>query len=59
MTIGEKRMNETTNLNDRDWLQYIETLRLASQPIKIDVLLQKRMQAFIAARQSRLLERED
>lgn len=43
-------MNETNQANDRQWLQYIETLRQASQPVKIDMVLAKRMQAFIAAR---------
>ncbi|MNL38279.1 hypothetical protein D3C87_1604780 [compost metagenome] len=36
--------------DDRQWLQYIETLRQKSQPVKIDTLLQQRMQAFIKAR---------
>lgn len=36
--------------DDRQWLQYIETLRQKSQPVKIDTLLQRRMQAFIKAR---------
>lgn len=51
-------MNEINHLNDRQWLQYIETLRQASQPVKIDVLLQNRMRAFIAARKSKLLQEE-
>jgi hypothetical protein len=45
--------------NDRQWLRYIETLRQQSQPVKIDVLLQKRMQAFIAARQEKMLRTDD
>lgn len=40
------------NTNDRQWLQYIETLRQKSQPVKIDALLQQRMQAFIKARKA-------
>lgn len=40
------------NSNDRQWLQYIETLRQKSQPVKIDALLQQRMQAFIKARKA-------
>lgn len=47
-------MNEANQTNDRQWLRYIETLRQQSQPVKIDILLQKRMQAFIEARQSKL-----
>ncbi|MCY1384315.1 hypothetical protein D9M69_725560 [compost metagenome] len=38
------------NSNDRQWLQYIETLRQASRPVKIDTLLQQRMNAFVKAR---------
>lgn len=52
-------MNETHQANDRQWLQYIETLRRASQPVKIDVVLAKRMQAFIAARNKQLSVTED
>jgi hypothetical protein len=51
-------MNEANHTNDRQWLRYIETLRKASQPVKIDILLQKRMQAFIAARQNKLNQPE-
>lgn len=42
-------MNKSDN---RQWLQYIETLRQKSQPVKIDALLQQRMQAFIKARKA-------
>jgi hypothetical protein len=49
------RMNQTTQQNDRQWLRYIETLRQQSQPVKIDIILQKRMQAFISARHAKLL----
>lgn len=45
-------MNKSDN---RQWLQYIETLRQKSQPIKIDALLQQRMQAFIKARKTNSL----
>ena len=45
-------MNKT---NDRQWLQYIETLRQKSQPVKIDTLLQQRMRAFIKARKANSL----
>lgn len=38
------------NSNDRQCLQYIETLRQASQPVKIDTLLLQRMNAFVKAR---------
>lgn len=47
-------MNETNHPNDRQWFRYIETLRRSSQPVKIDELLQKRMQTFIAARHRKL-----
>jgi hypothetical protein len=43
--------NQTDN---REWLRYIETLRRQSQPVKIDILLQKRMQAFIKARKAKI-----
>lgn len=42
-------MNKSDN---RQWLQYIETLRQKSQPVKIDTLLQQRMRAFIKARKA-------
>lgn len=45
--------------DDRQWLHYIETLRQASQPVKIDVLLQKRMQAFIKARKAKAFKTEE
>jgi hypothetical protein len=45
-------MNETNQTDNRQWLRYIETLRQQSQPVKIDILLQKRMQAFIKAREA-------
>lgn len=45
--------------DDRQWLRYIETLRQASQPVKIDLLLQKRMQTFIEARKDRILQTEE
>lgn len=47
-------MNETNQPSDRKWLRYIETLRRSSEPVKIDELLQKRMQSFIAARHRKL-----
>jgi hypothetical protein len=53
------RMSETNQLDDRQWLRYIETLRLQSQPVKIDILLQKRMQAFISARSAKLLQSQE
>lgn len=43
--------NQTDN---REWLRYIETLRRQSQPVKIDILLQKRMQAFLEARKAKI-----
>jgi hypothetical protein len=52
-------MNETNQIDNRQWLRYIETLRQASQPVKIDILLQKRMRAFIAARIDRSLQLDD
>jgi hypothetical protein len=45
--------------DDRQWLRYIETLRRASQPVKIDLLLQKRMQAFIEARKAKMCQTEE
>lgn len=47
--------NQTDN---REWLRYIETLRRQSQPVKIDILLQKRMQAFLKARQAKICSTE-
>lgn len=47
--------NQTDN---REWLRYIETLRQQSQPVKIDALLQKRMQAFIEARKAKVCQPE-
>ena len=52
-------MNETTHLDNQHWLCYIETLRQQSQPVKIDILLQKRMQAFISARNAKLLQSQE
>jgi hypothetical protein len=52
-------MNETNQLDDRQWLRYIETLRQQSQPVKIDILLQKRMQAFISARNTKLIQSQE
>jgi hypothetical protein len=52
-------MNETTHLDNQQWLCYIETLRQQSQPVKIDILLQKRMQAFISARNAKLLQSQE
>lgn len=52
-------MNEMHYTDDRQWLRYIETLRQQSQPVKIDVLLQKRMQTFIEARRNKLLQTEE
>jgi hypothetical protein len=49
-------MNEANYPNDRQWLRYIETLRRQSQPVKIDVLLQKRMKTFIEKRNNALNE---
>jgi hypothetical protein len=57
--MEKTRMNETNQLDDRQWLRYIETLRLQSQPVKIDILLQKRMQAFISARSAKLLQSQE
>lgn len=52
-------MNETIKAEDnRQWLRYIETLRRQSQPVKIDILLQKRMQAFIQAREAMICSTE-
>ncbi|MET0979846.1 MAG: hypothetical protein ABWX90_01155 [Candidatus Saccharimonadales bacterium] len=45
-----------TQTDDRQWLRYIETLRHASQPVKIDTILQKRLRAFVAARIDRSLQ---
>jgi hypothetical protein len=39
--------------DSRYWLQYIETMRQMPQPVKLDTILQKRMQAFINARQAK------
>lgn len=50
-------MNNQTD--DRQWLRYIETLRQQSQPVKIDILLQKRMQAFIEARKAKICQVEE
>lgn len=47
-------MNNARQSDDRQWLRYIETLRQQSQPVKIDLLLQRRMQQFIAARENKL-----
>ncbi|MDB5187131.1 MAG: hypothetical protein JWM07_603 [Candidatus Saccharibacteria bacterium] len=52
-------MNQTNLTDDRQWLRYIETLRRQSQPVKIDILLQKRMQSFLEARQSKLCPAEE
>ena len=43
--------NETTY-----WLEYIETMSQVSQPVKLDAILEKRMQAFIRARQYKLMD---
>ena len=51
-------MNEVQKTDDRQWLRYIETLRQHSQPVKIDVVLQQRMQAFIKARQAVVCQSE-
>jgi hypothetical protein len=45
--------------DNRYWLHYIETMRQLSQPIKLDTILQKRMQAFISARQDRVIQPEE
>jgi hypothetical protein len=47
-------METLQNADDRQWLRYIETLRQNSHPVKIDVLLEKRMQTFIAMRNAKL-----
>jgi hypothetical protein len=47
-------MNKTNQTNDRHWLRYIETSRQHSQPVKIDAVLQQRLQSFMAARQRQL-----
>lgn len=49
-------MDNIENTDDRQWLRYIETLRLRSRPVKIDVLLEKRMQMFVAMRNTKLRE---
>jgi hypothetical protein len=43
-----------THTDSRYWLHYIETMRHVSGPIKLDTILEKRMQAFISARQHKL-----
>lgn len=52
-------MNETNYTDDRQWLRYIETLRQQSQPVKIDLLLQKRMQSFLEARKMKVCQTEE
>jgi len=42
------------DVNDRQWLRYIETLRANSRPVRIDTVLQKRMAIFVAARNAKL-----
>jgi|GEM_PF-2804304 len=49
-------MDNIQNTDDRQWLRYIEILRLQSRPVKIDVLLAKRMQVFVAMRRTKLAE---
>lgn len=46
---GANRMNES--LNSYPWLQYLETPRAQSQPVKLDRILAERMRAFLKARQ--------
>ena len=41
-------MNETLN---NQWLQYLETPRSKSEPVKLDRILAERMRAFLKARQ--------
>lgn len=50
-------MNDQTD--NRYWLHYIETMRQMSGPIKLDAILQKRMQAFISARQAKVCQPEE
>lgn len=50
-------MNEHTDT--RYWLHYIETMRQMSGPIKLDAILQKRMQAFMNARKAKLCQSEE
>jgi len=40
-------MNETL---DNQWLQYLETPRHDSEPVKLDKILAERMRAFMKAR---------
>lgn len=50
-------MNEQTD--NQQWSQYLETVRRASEPVKLDLILQKRLQAFIEARKTKSLPIED
>ena len=43
-------MNNDNSTNDRDWLQYIETLRFESRPVRIEIVLQKRIKTLLEAR---------
>jgi hypothetical protein len=45
--------------DSRYWLHYIETMRQMSGPVKLDAILQKRMQAFMSARQAKLCSSEE
>jgi hypothetical protein len=49
-------MNDQTD--SRYWLHYIETMRQMSGPVKLDTILQKRMQAFMNARQAKICQSE-
>jgi len=42
--------------NNEQWSQYIEINRRASRLEKLDCILEKRLKAFIAARQSKPLQ---
>ncbi|HEV7952026.1 MAG TPA: hypothetical protein VGO98_01485 [Candidatus Saccharimonadales bacterium] len=48
-----------TQTDNRYWLQYIETMRQMSQPVKLDAILEKRMQAFLNARQAKVCQPEE
>lgn len=45
--------------DSRYWLHYIETVRQMTGPTKLDAILQKRMQAFLNARQAKVFRSEE
>ena len=47
-------MNNDSSTNDRQWLEYIETLRLQSRPVKIKIVLQKRIKTLLETRAAML-----